>query len=372
MSDPGDDSPDTPPQQNENKTQHEVKKRKIHMDHIDCRDFTDKEGGDRLKNPNSVSFSSKDPNRGLYPAVSRKKPGPAAMGSGFMTASDALNPKLPFLEASQAPSSKPPPQSSTSSKQDEEATPSWWKPKGTKSKLPGQSNTLDKYCVKKTQASFSSSQTGYSSSQTSSSQSSSPSLSQGKTTKMYGAIRKVDDSAHSIFYDGSPKKSQSVTKRLFDAQKGETSSQRKKSKKAPPKFNRDNAFLYSNGSTEETKSTCTFGLLGEETIELSSDEEEDICWFDYLPVEVMENILCRLPLMDLCLNVNTVCKRWNDIISNEKVSLLKVLVCAECIINKLLRVNLITLCRDFVYVISHNIFAHCLSIYIFLVSTTIP
>ena len=292
------------------------------MDQIDCRDFTEHEGGERLRNPNSVTFSSRDPHRGLYPKVSRKNPGPAAMGSGFMTASEALNPKLPFVNSSQTQmQSKLPEEEST-----EEQTPSWWKPKRSKSKLPGQSNTLDKYCIKKAPSSTTSqsflnscSQSSQSSQSSSLSSSPSSSSSQTRTTLMYKPIRKMEDDANSIFYDGSPTKS--FNKRLFDAQKVKPKT--KKSKKPPPKFNRDNAFLYSQGpvSTNKSESLKTFGLLGnDDAIELSSDEEqEEICWFDYLPLEVMENILCRLPLLDLCLNVNAVCKRWNEIISNEKV-----------------------------------------------------
>ena len=43
--------------------------------------------------------------------------------------------------------------------------------------------------------------------------------------------------------------------------------------------------------------------------------------FHQLPPNVIENIFCHLPLMDLCLNLTLVCKHWNAIISNPLVSM---------------------------------------------------
>lgn len=73
-----------------------------------------------------------------------------------------------------------------------------------------------------------------------------------------------------------------------------------------------------------------YGLLGcseSELIELGSDTDfedemaaEKVNYFLYLPKEIVENILCRLPFMDLHLNVNRVCTAWNDVISSPKVS----------------------------------------------------
>ncbi|XP_033746802.1 F-box DNA helicase 1-like [Pecten maximus] len=62
--------------------------------------------------------------------------------------------------------------------------------------------------------------------------------------------------------------------------------------------------------------TDTFGLLGNGT--MKKKEEEKIDYFSILPTEVMEHIFCHLPMLDLCLNSNKVCKRWNEIISSEK------------------------------------------------------
>ena len=57
-----------------------------------------------------------------------------------------------------------------------------------------------------------------------------------------------------------------------------------------------------------------------ECIDLRDDvDDEDVNSFSQLPVEVIENILCRLPTSDLLLNVSLVCSQWNDIIAAPKV-----------------------------------------------------
>lgn len=61
----------------------------------------------------------------------------------------------------------------------------------------------------------------------------------------------------------------------------------------------------------------TFGLLGNGTMG-KKVEEVKIDYFGMLPTEVMEHIFCHLPMLDLCLNSNRVCKRWSEIISGEK------------------------------------------------------
>lgn len=67
------------------------------------------------------------------------------------------------------------------------------------------------------------------------------------------------------------------------------------------------------------KSVNTFGLLGEGGMS-DGEECDDVDLFSKLPIEVMENIFCRMPMMDLCQNINVVCKAWNEIISREKVN----------------------------------------------------
>ena len=132
-----------------------------------------------------------------------------------------------------------------------------------------------------------------------------------------------------------------VVQKLFEAQKNPSSakSKGKGKKKAEPKFNRDNKWLYSKEpvpaqtlttATKSKPASCgrdTFGLVGgateQDLIELlDSDEEfaeERVDYFELVPDEVLENILCQLPLLDLCLNVNRVCHRWHDIIAHERV-----------------------------------------------------
>ncbi|XP_050414596.2 F-box DNA helicase 1 [Patella vulgata] len=66
-----------------------------------------------------------------------------------------------------------------------------------------------------------------------------------------------------------------------------------------------------------------FGLVeSKELLDLAEPEIERTCcetnYFEILPIEVTMNIFCRLPILDLCLNCNRVCKQWNDIISDEK------------------------------------------------------
>ena len=74
-----------------------------------------------------------------------------------------------------------------------------------------------------------------------------------------------------------------------------------------------------------------FGLFGV----TSSDEEMDSCfdgemeyycqrsYFDEMPDEMLENIFCQLPLIDLLASLSLVCKRWYRIISSEKFLLWK-------------------------------------------------
>ena len=75
-----------------------------------------------------------------------------------------------------------------------------------------------------------------------------------------------------------------------------------------------------------------FGLLGitssdEDELGLCFDEEMENyqlkSYFDELPDEILENVFCHLPLVDLLMNLSLVCKRWYGIISSEKFLLWK-------------------------------------------------
>ena len=61
-----------------------------------------------------------------------------------------------------------------------------------------------------------------------------------------------------------------------------------------------------------------YGLLGSGSYP-SEPDKSGVNYFELLPPEVLENIFCQLPMLDLCLNSNRVCLAWNDIIANEKV-----------------------------------------------------
>ena len=70
-----------------------------------------------------------------------------------------------------------------------------------------------------------------------------------------------------------------------------------------------------------------FGLFG---ITSSDEEEMDSCfdremecynqrsYFNEMPDEMLENVFCQLPLVDLLLSLSLVCTRWYRIISNKK------------------------------------------------------
>ena len=71
----------------------------------------------------------------------------------------------------------------------------------------------------------------------------------------------------------------------------------------------------------------SFGLLGSidniNTVNdvLNENSNDDVmCFFQLLPVDIMQNIFCHLPLWDLCLNMTRVCRYWNEIISDSEVT----------------------------------------------------
>ena len=67
---------------------------------------------------------------------------------------------------------------------------------------------------------------------------------------------------------------------------------------------------------QEVEVGRTYGLLNDSKVTVTREN-----YFEKLPADVVENIFCSLPMLDLCLNVNRVCLTWNDIISNPKVRL---------------------------------------------------
>ncbi|XP_066030353.1 F-box DNA helicase 1 isoform X2 [Pocillopora verrucosa] len=88
--------------------------------------------------------------------------------------------------------------------------------------------------------------------------------------------------------------------------------------------NKNNSLSSQSTKQAKTKSSSssTFGLFGGDIID--SDEEDDSQDFNqcstdltHLPVEIMENILCQLPIVDLMLNCALVCRQWYNIISKD-------------------------------------------------------
>ena len=100
--------------------------------------------------------------------------------------------------------------------------------------------------------------------------------------------------------------------------------------------NKNNSISSQSTKQAKTKSSSssTFGLFGGDIID--SDEEADSQDFNqcstdltHLPVEILENILCQLPIVDLMLNCALVCRQWYNIISKESVSLVNTLFSTE-------------------------------------------
>ena len=100
--------------------------------------------------------------------------------------------------------------------------------------------------------------------------------------------------------------------------------------------NKNNSISFQSTKQAKTKSSSssTFGLFGGDIID--SDEEADSQDFNqcstdltHLPVEILENILCQLPIVDLMLNCALVCRQWYNIISKDSVSLVNTLFSTE-------------------------------------------
>ncbi len=301
--------------------------KRIHMDLKDCKDHSETQSGAKpLTDPSTMSKSSRDPNRGLYPRPSRKR-GSSSSGA-FVSASSLLNPRLPFVPASTSAHNQATSPNRALQSQQFDSSPRK-RPRVGRSKLPAQSNSLDRY--------FSASQPN-SSSGDGSDESSIPSkklfCSQGSSelpplpksppSFMSSATRPEGGVERSMSPNGKSKTEAKAPERLFVKKK--TDSKRTKKSRKEPKFKRDNTFLYSQGQTAaipaQSKASNNnekdlYGLLGNGN--RLPDEAESGTQISELPFEILENILCRLPLMDLCLNVNRVCKDWKDIISDEKV-----------------------------------------------------
>jgi len=122
------------------------------------------------------------------------------------------------------------------------------------------------------------------------------------------------------------------TKRKSSKQSGQSSKKKPTRSAEMSKMNRDlttanaTSTLQQNDAVSPNMSAENFGLFGfsnNTLTALDSDtdfEEDTTAYFSCLPPEVVSNILCRLPLTDLCLNANRVCLSWKNVIDADDVS----------------------------------------------------
>ena len=295
--------------------------KKIHMNMLDCKELsTSCAGAQALTRPSNIAKSSKDPHRGLYPRAPKKD---LSLSGSFVPASALheihVSKSASYMNANNV------------------LRPQGFRPTPTKqrsaSKLPYQTNSLHRY--------FSNSQPTRTSTQnisstppkiySSSQGSSTPPLPKSPPTFMYSPIKQISGSNLYVVdtdnRSNSPTKPKNdVQKDLFNKQKSQRmpkkTSKATKSKKSAPTFNRNNSFLYSNDPIPKptTKPKDLYGLLGNGHL-LPDDPEGNLSGkhINDFPYEILENILCRLPMMDLCLNVNRVCRLWRDIIADKRV-----------------------------------------------------
>lgn len=285
------------------KQEQPIKKRKVHMTCPEIFEFNKTSSGSAaLKNPIAVAKSLQDPHKGLYPKENRKK-----NSSNFQNATSLLFPNLEM------------PENNLKEKHTQETQGGLNHIKKTVMQSPikqSRPGSIVHYCIPSTSQQL---YTNVNSSRVCDldnpgySQEERDSLSQSPPKeKRY--VSKVD-----------------VTKRLFEAQKSlspKKSPTKKKSKafKKGASFNRDNTFLYSNTIASANQSDpLSFGVEVEDHSgnESSTDSIlEEYNYFQNLPIEVVHNIFCRLPFLDLRLNVNRVCSQWNDVVSDENVCML--------------------------------------------------
>ena len=87
---------------------------------------------------------------------------------------------------------------------------------------------------------------------------------------------------------------------------------------------------------EQASAKSTFGLVGGDFSDSDDDDDDSQhlsqCDSDFaqVPVEIMENIFCQLPIVDLMLNCALVCHQWYDIISRDSV--MASIIILRCII----------------------------------------
>ena len=295
------------------------KKRKIHLDVQDCMDLASQpEGVASLTDPSSVTTSSKDPNRGLYPRPPREKRNMKQYG--YMTAAQMLkpdpdmpdikpkvklDPDIPDIKPKVKPELdmtdflskvKPDPDAkdSMSTQNDLPVRSSQEKRKGKvppKGVIPITSYFQNKpkieneiVSVPGIKAERDSQETVVSASGSNPKRTESEKPANlnelGLGSSQVSNISEANSDV--IIISDSPAKSESEVKdttqanptlrRLFSSQKDQPTAKKvnrgsKKKTKKEPKFNRDNAFLYSQGpslsdSQSSRKYRDAYGLLG--------------------------------------------------------------------------------------------------------------
>lgn len=341
------------------------KRRKIHLDRVDC--FTlakSSEGSSSLTNPLFCSGSKSRKLHNLFPIYKTRKNAmndgdrTFALGApGFQSASDFHRqetcPELPSAEAEDSPI-KSIQKICADSYKGQKSIASYFN--CYNEKQDGKKNGLDTDSRLSSNISTEASSVIYISDTDSTSRSpkathsSDPSNSQaGTPSKMYSPIKLLKKSSTIYVSDSDSSTSKAngeqtmqklqqndVVKALFEGQrnlaKNSNTKKRKREggKKTCPilsKVPRTKAALFSKELEEMNSSDddvlCTaeeitdskFGLLGHQP-------QEKINYFDKIPDELLQKIFCQLPIMDLCLNCNRVCIRWNEVISQEKVNFL--------------------------------------------------
>lgn len=360
------------------------RRRRIHMDQFACYEHTNSsEGNQPLSNP-SIASTNGDVNKGLYPVVRNRKrksemmlneesmAGSPQLSQGFVSAANMYNiaKQKPLEDSFNGSENSSPFKRSKTIKQiqNQGSILSFMTVKPT-SVTSKENNTCINLAHK--QETLSEIKTEIFVKK----ESDTKTIALPHRTVMYSPIKKLGkegDSSCIYISDSSPASSpcsssqgsqfsqkesianNAVVKKLFEAQKNLSSQKDIKKKKTKPKdspalkqtevekvkheaakyfegdsFDMDKAFasdldddlgasLQSKPSSAKMHVNDKYGLLGSGSY--PNDETEKINYFELLPPEVLENIFCQLPMLDLCLNSNRVCLQWNNIIADEKVS----------------------------------------------------
>ena len=320
----------------------EAKKRKIHMNIVDCASHSATEcGGQPLKTPALTKTSSKDPNRGLYPREkkSRLKLNHSTASTSFVTAKHVLHQTVKYehpqnIQPLAEPVAHSEPSMWSTIVETLPVVPFSGNTRHRRKKLPVQSNSLLNYYESSQRTIKSSPDSSpvkaYNMANTVSSQqhslqrfgfSKSPVKSEPKCVTTQDVSIPVVSSVPKQIVRGTGRSSQSC----IDANKTTSTDLSAKFQQ----FDKRNLVVDTNNSCVAQSGSDLrsvddkYGLLGlcfDDSVDWKDDDDnDDLNYFLLLPVEVLENILCRLPTSDLLLNVCLVCSQWNDIITSDWV-----------------------------------------------------